>query len=86
MGWYSSSLRRIGKCLFSKAEQWNNILPICCRSQNFGLYSYTTTQKGNWYEGIDQGTDAVIEATQGKIQTKEKRRKHFHRDGEYSWL
>ena len=27
-------------------------------------------RKGNWYEGINQGTDAIIEAVQGKFQKK----------------
>jgi len=27
-------------------------------------------RKGNWYEGINQGTDAIIEAAQGKFQKK----------------
>ena len=27
-------------------------------------------RKGNWYEGINQGTDAIIEAIQGKFQKK----------------
>lgn len=29
-------------------------------------------KRGNWYEGIDQGTDAIIEATQGKFKSKER--------------
>ena len=29
-------------------------------------------RKGNWYEGINQGTDAIIEAVQGKFQKKKK--------------
>jgi len=28
-------------------------------------------RKGNWYEGINQGTDAIIEAVQGKFQKKQ---------------
>lgn len=31
-------------------------------------------KKGNWYKGIDEGTDAIIDATQGKFKAKKKKR------------
>ena len=34
-------------------------------------------RKGNWYEGINQGTDAIIEAVQGKFQKKKNKNDDF---------